>query len=84
MKKLRVIILALLACAALTHPVCAQDLKSIMESHKDEIITQCREYGIWPSTVVGMAGVESGYASVSDLAASYNNYWGISYSSIEE
>ena len=82
MKKLRVIILALLACAALAHPVCAQDLKSIMESHKDEIITQCREYGIWPSTVVGMAGVESGYASVSDLAASYNNYWGISYSSI--
>ena len=63
-------------------PVSASSLKSIMEAHKDEIITQCREYGIWPSAVVGMAGVESGYASVSALAGTYNNYWGLSRSSI--
>ena len=79
-KKIRVVVLAMALGVSLAGTVHAADLKSIMESHKDEIITQCREYGIWPSTVVGMAGVESGYNSVSDLAAVYNNYWGISYS----
>ena len=66
--------------AACILPVRADSLKNIMESHKDEIITQCREYGIWPSAVVGMAGVESGYASVSALAGTYNNFWGLSRS----
>lgn len=79
-KKIRIIVLTLVMGASMAGAAHAADLKSIMESHKDEIITQCREYGIWPSTVVGMAGVESGYNSVSDLAAVYNNYWGISYS----
>lgn len=82
MKKIRVIFLTCLIAAGFSCMVQAADLKSIMESHKDEIITQCREYGIWPSAVVGMAGVESGYASVSALAGTYNNYWGLSRSSI--
>ena len=82
MKKIRAIIIAMLLGTVAAGPCHAADLKSIMESHKEEIITQCREYGIWPSVVVGMAGVESGYASVSSLAGTYNNYWGITYSPI--
>ena len=80
MKKIRAIIIAMVLGTVAAGPCHAADLKSIMESHKEEIITQCREYGIWPSVVVGMAGVESGYASVSSLAGTYNNYWGITYS----
>ena len=60
----------------------ASSLVSVMNAHKDEIITECRKYGIWPSLVVGMAGVESGVDSLSGLAASYNNYWGHTYSPV--
>ena len=60
----------------------AASLSDVMNAHKDEIITQCREYGIWPSIVVGMAGVETGVSSLSQLGEIYNNYWGHTYSSI--
>ncbi len=79
-KSLFCAVAVVLCVDAFSFPAFSADLKSIMESHKDEIITECREYGIWPSAVVGMAGVESGYASVSALAGVYNNYWGLSRS----
>lgn len=60
----------------------ASSLSYVMNEHKDWIITECRKYGIWPSLVVGMAGVESGVASLSGLAESYNNYWGHTYSPV--
>ena len=60
----------------------AATLSDVMNAHKDEIITQCREYGIWPSVVVGMAGVETGISSLSQLGEVYNNYWGHTYSSL--
>ena len=60
----------------------AASLPDVMNAHKDEIITMCREYGIWPSVVVGMAGVETGVSSLSQLGEVYNNYWGHTYSSL--
>ena len=78
----------LIATAAFTAAVLAvgqnayaTSLYDVMNAHKDEIITQCREYGIWPSVVVGMAGVETGVSSLSQLGEVYNNYWGHNYSS---
>ena len=81
-KSLFIAAMALFAIFACRQNVKAASLADVMNAHKDEIITQCREYGIWPSIVVGMAGVETGVSSLSQLGEIYNNYWGHTYSSI--
>jgi len=63
-------------------PASATSLSYVMNMHKDEIITECRKYGVWPSVVVGMAGVETGVDSLSQLGESHNNYWGHTYSPV--
>lgn len=82
----KVFCLAAFAAAFLTifpgESASASSLSYVMNAHKDEIITECRRYGIWPSIVVGMAGVESGVSSLSQLGEGYNNYWGHTYSPV--
>ena len=59
----------------------ATSLADVMNAHKTEIIRMCRDYGIWPSQLIGQAGIESGIYDITQLASVHNNYWGLTYSS---
>ena len=59
----------------------AMSLMDAMNAHKTEIITMCRDYGVWPSQLIGQAGIESGIYELTQLASVHNNYWGLTYSS---
>ena len=59
----------------------AQQFAAVMQDYKSTIIEDARLYGVWPSIIVGVAGVEAGTGQISNLAANHNNFWGICYSS---